>query len=67
MLWARALQWDWAMHNGLQLVPKQRFVRVLGCIPSLREGQQNHCAANPDRVQQVHEPNESQYYFGLGL
>ncbi|XP_027351604.1 GDSL esterase/lipase At5g33370-like isoform X3 [Abrus precatorius] len=37
LLWARAIQWDWAVHTHFKFVPKQRPLRVLGSIPSIRE------------------------------
>ena len=67
MLWARSIQWDWTLHTTLQLVPEQRNICILGPIPSIREGQQDHSAAYHDWLNQVHAPHESHHHHGHGL
>lgn len=67
MLWAGPIQWFGTLHNSIKLVPQQGRICFLGCIPSVREGKQNHSEANFGGRYQVHAPNESQHYYGLGL
>ncbi|XP_065851860.1 GDSL esterase/lipase At5g33370-like isoform X2 [Euphorbia lathyris] len=38
VLRARTIQWDWTVHTGIKLVPKQRDICILGSFPSFREG-----------------------------
>ena len=62
MLWARAVQWLGAMHNGVEFVLEQRHLRVLGRIPPVGEGQQNHRRADDGGRREVHAPHESQHH-----
>ena len=67
MLWARTLQWARAVHHCFQLVREPRHIRVLGCISSIREGQQIHCATDPERLNGLYAPHESQQHHGIGF
>ncbi|XP_030475444.1 GDSL esterase/lipase At5g33370-like isoform X2 [Syzygium oleosum] len=67
VLRARALQRIGAVHGGLQPVPQPGRLRVLGPVPSVGEGQQDHRPADPDRRHQIHVPDEPQHHHGLGL
>lgn len=67
MLWTGSIQWCWSLHTLIQLMPQQRYLCLLGSIPSLREGQQDHCSADILRLPPVHAPNESQCFTGNGI
>ena len=67
MLWARPIQWFGTLHSSIKLVPQQERICFLGSIPSIREGKQNYSEANFGGRYQVHAPNESHHYYGLGL
>lgn len=46
---------------------KQECVCILGSLPSKWESKQINCGNIHDWRHQIHEPNESQYYYALGF
>ena len=62
MLRARAIQRDRAMYGGVERVHEQGYLRFLGRLPSVGEGEPDHREPVPERVPRLYEPHEPQHY-----
>ncbi|XP_054777464.1 GDSL esterase/lipase At5g33370-like isoform X2 [Prosopis cineraria] len=67
VLWTRAVQWDRTVHSGVELVPEQGHICILGSLSSQRESQPTDRRQIHDRIHPVHEPHEPQHHLGFGF